>query len=82
MGSQSGRAGQGHGGRTTRYGRRMGRPHGHGDAHRWTATGSTGTFARKFEDVALVRRLEVNEGKREIPPIPAAEEPQHERAAH
>ncbi|GAA0377027.1 hypothetical protein GCM10010319_64490 [Streptomyces blastmyceticus] len=45
-------------------------------------TGRTGhpTFARTFEDVALVRRLELNEGKREIPPLPS-EEPQHERAA-
>ncbi len=48
-----------------------------------THTGRTGhpTFARTYEDVALVRRLELNEGKREIPPLPS-EEPQHERAAH
>ncbi|MFF0224546.1 hypothetical protein [Streptomyces sp. NPDC004629] len=49
-----------------------------------THTGRTGhpTFARTFQDVALVRRLDLNEGKREIPPLPAAEESQHERAAH
>lgn len=50
-----------------------------------THTGLHGhpTFARTFEDVALVRRLELNEGKREIPPLPVPdEEPQHERAAH
>ncbi|MEU8546432.1 hypothetical protein AB0C81_05430 [Streptomyces roseoverticillatus] len=49
-----------------------------------THTGLHGhpTFARTFEDVALVRRLELNEGRREIPPLPVAdEEPQHERAA-
>ncbi|WP_367132304.1 MULTISPECIES: DUF7848 domain-containing protein [Streptomyces] len=48
-----------------------------------THTGRTGhpTFARTFEDVALVRRLELNEGRRAIPPLPS-EEPQHERAAH
>ncbi|GAA0427844.1 hypothetical protein [Streptomyces luteireticuli] len=48
-----------------------------------THTGMRGhpTFARTFEDVALVRRLELNEGKREVPWLPAAgEEPQHERA--
>lgn len=46
-------------------------------------TGRTGhpTFARTFEDVALVRRLDLNEGKQAIPPLPI-EEPQHERAAH
>ncbi|MGP9017155.1 DUF7848 domain-containing protein [Streptomyces sp. BR1] len=35
-------------------------------------TGRTGhpTFARRYEDVALVRRLELNEGKQEIPPLP------------
>ncbi|MCC2278983.1 hypothetical protein LKL35_26660 [Streptomyces sp. ET3-23] len=49
-----------------------------------THTGLKGhpTFARTFEDVALVRRLELNEGKREIPPLPVPdEEPQHEHAA-
>ncbi|WP_051738508.1 hypothetical protein [Streptomyces rimosus] len=36
-------------------------------------TGRTGhpTFARTFQDVALVRRLELNEGQAEIPPLPA-----------
>ncbi|MFD7166269.1 hypothetical protein [Streptomyces violascens] len=48
-----------------------------------THTGLSGhpTFARTFEDVALVRRLELDEGQREIPPLPSAQEPQHERAA-
>ncbi|WP_329465042.1 hypothetical protein [Streptomyces sp. NBC_01431] len=47
-----------------------------------THTGLSGhpTFARTFEDVALVRRLELDEGKQEIPP-PSPQEPQHERAA-
>ncbi|MFH9423374.1 hypothetical protein [Streptomyces sp. NPDC017529] len=38
-----------------------------------THTGRTGhpTFARTFEDVAFVRRLELNEGKAEIPPLQA-----------
>ncbi len=47
-------------------------------------TGRTGhpTFARTYEAVALVCRLELNEGKRETPPLPSVEEPQHERAAH
>ncbi|WP_414168039.1 hypothetical protein ACMATS_13805 [Streptoverticillium reticulum] len=46
-------------------------------------TGRSGhpLFGRTFEDVALVRRLELNEGKREIPALPS-EEPQHEHAAH
>ncbi|MFF4182209.1 hypothetical protein ACFYZ9_03380 [Streptomyces sp. NPDC001691] len=35
--------------------------------------------ARTFEDVALVSRLELNEGKREMEPLPSAE-PRHERA--
>ncbi|WP_073757536.1 DUF7848 domain-containing protein [Streptomyces sp. CB02923] len=36
-------------------------------------TGRTGhpTFARTFEDVALVRRLELNEGQAAVPPLPA-----------
>lgn len=38
-----------------------------------THTGRTGhpTFARTYEDVALVRRLELNEGRTAIPPLPA-----------
>ncbi|WP_052865615.1 DUF7848 domain-containing protein [Streptomyces niger] len=38
-----------------------------------THTGRTGhpTFARTFKDVALVRRLELNEGRTAIPPLPS-----------
>ncbi|WKK21398.1 hypothetical protein QZH56_21330 [Streptomyces olivoreticuli] len=37
---------------------------------------------RTVEDVALASRQELNEGQREVPPRPVAdEEPQHERAA-
>lgn len=37
-----------------------------------THTGRTGhpAFARTYEDVALVRRLELNEGQAGIPPLP------------
>ncbi|MFI6050804.1 hypothetical protein ACIBCO_12035 [Streptomyces violascens] len=46
-----------------------------------THTGLSGhpTFARTFQDVALVRRLELNEEKREIAPLPSAG-PRHGRA--
>ncbi|MFF4738303.1 hypothetical protein ACFY2W_20825 [Streptomyces sp. NPDC001262] len=42
------------------------------------------TFARTFEDVALVSRQELNKGQQEVPPLPGRpdEEPQPERAAH
>ncbi|MFH8344656.1 hypothetical protein [Streptomyces sp. NPDC018045] len=45
-------------------------------------TGRAGhpTFARTYEDVALVRRLELNEGRAAIPPLPS-EGPQQERTA-
>ncbi|MFK8849269.1 hypothetical protein [Streptomyces sp. Ac-502] len=38
-----------------------------------THTGRTGhpAFARTFQDVALVRRLELNEGQAAHPPLPA-----------
>ncbi len=38
-----------------------------------THTGRTGhpAFARTFQDVALVRRLELNEGQAPLPPLPA-----------
>ncbi|WP_050514909.1 hypothetical protein [Streptomyces rimosus] len=38
-----------------------------------THTGRTGhpTFARTFQDVALVRRLELNAGQTETSPLPA-----------
>ncbi|PAU46722.1 hypothetical protein CK936_22655 [Streptomyces albireticuli] len=50
------------------------------DTAMMTHTGLHGhpTFTRTYEDVALVRRLELNEGQPDMPPLPSAEE--HARA--